>query len=559
MSSSFDDQLKKVNELIVHGKLKEAYKIIEEIKKKEISKVEKLQFLAFKSELELYFGNFDESIQLADKILQESKEVDNSLLEVDALNWKAVDLFFNGKTDVSLQTFDKALTQLSKIKNLPAKDLAKRKARLLFWKAYVISRLGDPNRALEYANEALSFAEKSGYKNLVSRNLLVIGECYQDLGERERGNGYFEKALTIANELGNKYMIAYCYIFLARTPHWIREQKKVEELYRKGLSLAEEIGAKMLFVYKVDFGNFYRVNFQFDNALKLLHESLETAPIMNWLSNLWIGHIYFSKFELEKSQDYYLKTMRFCEEINDKNILPFTLYDLINISIELKNPLKAKEYLKRLGELKEETDFDRIDQIYRLGSILILKVSGNLGDLAKATELLDALLAEERLLVIDRLNLFYSLLEIRLKELQLTPSEDALREVQKRLFHLEVEAKEQQLKYLLANVYRLQSQLALVELDIKNAIDLLEKAQAIAEEIKIELLKNRIKKDQEKIKQQLTMFQKFQEQQAPISETMKHIPLEQTVQSIKQETVIEERDKETGQIIEYRKLFSLKI
>ena len=42
-------------------------------------------------------------------------------------------------------------------------------------------------------------------------------------------------------------------------------------------------------------------------------------------------------------------------------------------------------------------------------------------------------------------------------------------------------------------------------------------------------------------------------------ETVKLTSLENTMQSIKQETVLEERDEETGKIIEYRKLFALKI
>ena len=63
----------------------------------------------------------------------------------------------------------------------------------------------------------------------------------------------------------------------------------------------------------------------------------------------------------------------------------------------------------------------------------------------------------------------------------------------------------------------------------------------------------------EKINQQLSMLQEFQKQNAPISETVKLVSLENTAQSIKHETVLEERDQETGEIIEYRKLFSLKI
>ncbi|MHA1441512.1 MAG: hypothetical protein ACTSPK_06590, partial [Candidatus Heimdallarchaeota archaeon] len=110
-----------------------------------------------------------------------------------------------------------------------------------------------------------------------------------------------------------------------------------------------------------------------------------------------------------------------------------------------------------------------------------------------------------------------------------------------------------------ANVYRLQSQLALLELDAGKALALLEKAQVIADEIDVELLKQAIKKDQGKIEQQLGMWNKLQEEKPPIADRVKLISLNSTLKDIAQETVLEERDAETGKIIEYRKLFSLKL
>ena len=55
------------------------------------------------------------------------------------------------------------------------------------------------------------------------------------------------------------------------------------------------------------------------------------------------------------------------------------------------------------------------------------------------------------------------------------------------------------------------------------------------------------------------MWKNLQEKNAPISETFKLVSLESIVKNFKEETVIEEKDKETGEIIEYRKLFALKI
>ena len=98
-----------------------------------------------------------------------------------------------------------------------------------------------------------------------------------------------------------------------------------------------------------------------------------------------------------------------------------------------------------------------------------------------------------------------------------------------------------------------------MELDAQKAIELLDKAQTIAKEIDVELLKVKLKEDRVKIEQQLDMLRELQEKQAPLSEKMKLVSLKNTIKDIAKETVIEERDEETGKIIEYRKLFVLKI
>ncbi|NHK31932.1 MAG: hypothetical protein FK730_11310 [Asgard group archaeon] len=560
MSSTTNKKLQEVDQLIVHGKLPEAYEMINKgLKDKKINKDEELQFLVYKSELEFYFGNFDESIRLAKLVLKENKGVENLLLSVDAYTWKANSYFWNGETNESLEAFEKGLALISNVNNFPVRVVAKHKAQLMSWQAFSIIHSRDVNVGLEIANAAQSLAEKSECKNILCLNQGVIVECYAKLGEWERCKIYTEKALALAKELENKFLLAFSYIMETRTHNWIREFETVEDLFKKAFSLAEEIGSKFVFIAKNDLGNLYRDNSQYNKAIIYYHEALEAAPRVKWMTYGNMAVTYFWKYDLEKAREYNLKSMRYCEEINDRWMLPGNLYRLIIISIELNNLAQAKKYLERLKELSEETGFEQIDRMYRYALISIWKASGKMSDLVKATELLNEFLAEEKPSSGNRLSILYSLLEIRLKELQLSPNNDTMNEVQKQLHHLEMEAEYRQAKRFLANVYRLQSQLALVELDIKNAINLIEKAQRIAEEINVELLSKRIKEDREKIDQQLTVFKEFKEQQASISETVKLVSLDNTTQSIKQETMLEERDQETGEIIEYRKLFALRL
>jgi len=563
LSSTAEKSLQEVEQLIIHGKFKEALKVIATVAKTEgLIKEDQLALKVLKSEIQHFLGKHKEAFALAEEVLEESKDLGNTLLHVDALIQKIMTNFFlTGELNETLNYAEKGFELINSISSdIPAIVLAKRKTLLLIMKGTVMISFADYAKSLEFFQESLSFAEESGNKQIITRCLSYLGMSYNLNNEPKKAAECNVKAQTIAKEIGNKVELAFSYIFEAIITGNRREYEKAIELMEKAYSLSKEVGSTLVPDMSINnMGLFYRALFQLDKALECFQSALKRSSAMPQLHLNNIGYTYLMKFELEKAQEYYLKSLKISEEKKDRRILISVLYNLVIISIELKNLVQAQQYLERLEQISNETGFDRIDRLYRYASIMLLKASSDFSDWGQSAELLKVFLKEEDLPSDWRLDALYSLLEISLKELQLSTTEEALKEVQKRLHHLEVEAEEQQLRWLLGNVYRLQSQLAIVELDAKKAIELLEKAQVIAEEINVELLKKEIKEDQEKIEQQLNMLQKFQEQKAPLSEIVKLVSLENTVKSVKQETVLEERDKETGKIIEYRKLFSLKL
>lgn len=559
MSFNVKKQLEKVEHLLIHGSFQEALKIIEKsLKKKDINKDEELRFLVLKSEAEFYLGNLIESIQLGEMVLKESERLDNIILQIEALTWLGVSYLWSSRVKESILLFDKGLKLISTVTNIPRKLFTKLKAFLLVWKGALLNQIGDIEKSLELTKEAIPLAEESGYMNLISISYLFFGQYSLKNNDVKNGREFIEKGFELANELGNKILIAYSNTMLAYVKSSKNEFEESIDLLNEAFSLSEEIGSTLLLAYKNDLGIMYRNLFQLDKALECYQECLKYMEL-KYIPYMNIGEIFLLRYDLKQSQKFYLKSMELSKKMGDKRVLPSILYDLIRISIELKDISKAQEYLTQLEQLDKETGFKHINRFYSLASILILKASGEINDLAEATKQLKSFLAEDDLPPGWRLDLLYALLEIRIKELQLSTNEETLTEVKKQIIRLEVEAEEQQLKWLLADVYRLHSQYALIELNAKKALEFLEKAQTIADEIDVELLKKKIMVDREKIEKQLSMLRLLEEQKAPLSETVKLASLESTVKYIKQETVLEERDKETGKIIEYRRLFGMKI
>ncbi len=556
LSSTIKQQLQKVEQLHFHGEYQEALKLIEEgFKTKNISKEEKLAFLILKSTIHFDLGELKEALEIAEKVLGESGETDNVLLHIDALIQKGMVIFnLYEKIDESANSLDKANELLETTKLvIPEKDFSKRKALLFLVKANLLSVSGNRKESHKLFEESVSFARKSGNKRILAWVLLWTGFVTTN-------KNYAEEAHEISIEIGNKFLLACSYFSLAVNAGYKYDYYEAIELYIKGFSLLDEVGST--FHREGSYNNLgvcYHNTYQLDKALECYQRALKGSSIQSYVMLSNIGYVYLLDNKLEEAKDYYLKALQNCEEVKGYLYLASYFYQLIFISLELNEFTQAQMYLDRLEQLSKEISLEKFSLKAYLASILILKASGDISDLGEAVKLLKEILTKENLDPGSRLEALYSLLEIRIKELQISATKESLIEVKKQAIRLEVEAEERQYKWLLGNVYRLQSQLALIEIDADTAIDLLKKAENIAIENKNEFLKEKITEDHEKINQQLGLLQQLQERKAPLSETVKLASLENTIQKIKKETVLEERDEETGKIIEYRKLFALKI
>lgn len=458
------------------------------------------------------------------------------------------------KIDESVNSHDKCIELLETTKLvISEKELAKRKALLFNYKGVLLLSLGNPKESHKLMEESITFARKSGDKR-------ILAFCLPWTGFIIKNKNYVEEAQEISIEIGNKVLLAISYFSLATFAFSKYDYYEAIELSNKMLSLLDEVGSTFLREGSYNnLGVYYRLTYQLDKALECIQRALKGSRVQSYLMLSNIGYIYLLKNELEEAQKHYLEALEKSEEVKEFRNLPDILYRLVYISIELEEYAQAQKHLDRLKQISQETNTETINHYYHFASILILKASGEISTLAEAVKLLKETLAKEDLPSFWRLEALYSLLEIRIKELQMSATKEALAEVKKQAIRLEVEAEERQYRWLLGNVYRLQSQLALIDLDAETAIDFLKKAEIIAIETKNEFLKEKINEDSEKINQQLDMLLKLQERKAPISETVKLASLENTIQNIKKETVLEERDEETGKVIEYRKLFALKI
>ena len=120
-------------------------------------------------------------------------------------------------------------------------------------------------------------------------------------------------------------------------------------------------------------------------------------------------------------------------------------------------------------------------------------------------------------------------------------------------------AENQKIHWLLIEILRLKSQIALLVFNDTKAKELLEAALRISQEKRIEKLTIEIINELLEIEEKITIWNKLRELDAPLIETLKHVHLLNNIIDINKKTASVETCSGDKNTIEYRKLFTIKI
>jgi len=202
---------------------------------------------------------------------------------------------------------------------------------------------------------------------------------------------------------------------------------------------------------------------------------------------------------------------------------------LISVTID-KNLLdRAQQYLQRLKLINEQEDNKVIRQQYRVAEALVLKTSPRARYRGKAEELLEQVVEEEvvehRVTVMALLNLC----DLLITELHMSGEQEMLGEVHALVTRLREIATQQHSHWVLAETYVLQAKLALVELDLPKARQLLEQAQQLAEERGLRRLAIQISSEHDALLEQLNQWETFIDRNVSLAERTELAHLENQV------------------------------
>lgn len=564
MSLNLEKQIEELGQLVYVGKFKEALKIVAKLEKKsELIDDQLLNLLLLKAQTLNGLGKYKEAIVCVDILLEKSKELDNHLMELNAILNKSMVLLRLGQLKEGLSLIKEGEQIIDKSPQLSTINYDNQFCMLKILKGVHFIYLGKIDESINLLYDSIPIAEKL-------QNKILIGYCYMSLTivhyekkEPNLGIEYGKKALAFFEEISNQQEIALTLNALSMNYSSIGDLKEAEKCLKRALEISEKSGLKRdINYYLHNLGSNYRERGDLDLALEYFEKSYElqqkTKGLLHEHRTITnIGNIYHKKGDFEKAFEYYQKAQRIRESLDNKPDIANGLFYLITLAIDMGNIAEAKKLLEQLKQISNELDVGYINEKYRLSQALLLKTSTRVRDRGKAEELLIELVEEEisnlRITKIALINLC----ELLLNELRISGNPDILSEINLYINRLLKIAELENSYALFAEIYWLQAQMALINLDTKKAKKLLTEAQKITEEKGLTLLGQEIANEQKKLKEQFGLWEELSKQKAPVSKIIQHINPEKTIKRMHRETTSETSKEDT--VLTRTKLFTIKI
>lgn len=522
-------EIKQIERLIQEGDLDKALKKLEIIEREnDLSEVLRLKSQNIKTDILIQKEDYETGLKLAEQTLEEGKRLKNTLIMVDAFICQANALLGFGKLDECLDVLEESENLLKTIENFKKRDLNEKQAALDELKGKIHRRKGDHKLALEFLQKSLSIREelknlygKAGLLNVIGiihaskgefdlalmhlhesleiyKKLAIdrptiklfnnIGLIYNYKGELDQALEYYQRSFDLSEKFGNKQISATLLLNIGQIYLNKGELNFALDYNQRSLSIYEELESKYeTAICLNNLGNLFEIKGELPQALEVYNKSLKISEEIGnkhdtAMSFINIGNIYRIRGDADSAISYYKKSLTLLEEIGNNLDASTALHNLILAAVYWGDVKDSQPYLEKLREINDKEKNKTIDQLYRLANAIVLKTSSRMLKQAEAQRIFKQITEEEIVNHHLTVEAMMNLSEMLLQELRTSGNEEVLTEIKAILLRLQTIAENQHSYSLLVDTYMLKSKMALLELDLDSARQVLGEAQQIAEE-----------------------------------------------------------------------------
>ncbi len=241
--------------------------------------------------------------------------------------------------------FEEAFKFLERASNSEDPDL---RAYAIYKKAWVYFRMGETEKAMEFAFESMKTIE---YFGLSSRDALkTLGACFTLLGIINQSKGeekelmealeYYEKARILFEEIGEIISQAKILINMSQILLALQNYTEAESYLTDALEIVKKSGSRFLM-----------------------------AVVLNNL-----GRVYYnSRKHIEKAKEYYYEAYNIFRSLNLRDYCIDAGFNLIGFLIEQGEYDKAQQILDKISDKGSELNEHRQGLFYILSALLYFK------------------------------------------------------------------------------------------------------------------------------------------------------------------------------------------
>ncbi len=475
-------------------------------------------------------GEYEEALEII-RALSVNEELNDPLMTLDALILKAEISWRSGRLDEGLDTVEKAEMLISSIgleQVEEDEELQKRKGNLLSQTGVIHWYRGDLEQALECHQQCLRIKEKLEDRKGISGAFNNIGLVFWTKGNLDLATEYYKESLAICEELKDESAMSRVLNNLGNISASKGELDKALEYHQQSLAMKEKVASKQdVAVSLVNVGVIFRLKGNLNEAAKCYNKSLaiqehlsigpEFALALNNLGEIYslkgeldyalefyqrslliyedmgakegialtltnIGECFRRKNNPEIALEYYQRSLAISEDMGNTRLIASVLSELVGLALEGFDANLAKEYLIKLEQVNEESDSIVVNLQYRVSNALFLKKSGRTRDRVRAEEILERVVEEDIADHTVTVTAMIHLCDLLLIELKATGEDEILQKIKDLTQRLVEIAKEQASHPLIVETYLLQSKLAIVTFEFRQARKLMAKAKELADE-----------------------------------------------------------------------------
>ena len=503
MKGAFSTELKEIEQLLIKSKYQEASKRLDQLlEMNELLDEEIIEAKILKTQIFLDIQPFYNALLNAQPAYNKSIELNNPLLIFDSGIVYCQTLSFLGFAEKAKEIQEIASKAFENYTNKESEDYIRRLPQYLLQKT--TKSLDDQ---LKLIDQAIQLSEQLQNRLIKGWAIFQKGSVYLRKGDYPKSEKSYNQGINIFSELGHILGIVACTVNCAAIYIQKGELDKYLSLAMQALAYAEELDASYTLggLYG-DLGLYYWQKGELNTSLQYYEKSMKQIK-----RGKLYGHRHYSAILLRMNLVYLEQDK--LEEVErnlEKMEIVATFRSLQNVNIKI-NPLLY---------------------LYKLSQSIYLKKKSIEENYESIEKTLKELIEEKwNFLEYHRLALFH-LCDLYLKRIKETNDPSLLQSITRLLEQLEDLAESQKSFILKTEILMLKANLALIELKIKDAQTMLEKAQNIADEKGITRLATLISNEYDHLLEQMNNWENFTSRLPNIADRMELTHIEDMMNNL---------------------------